>query len=927
MKTFRKVLCILFVCLFVAGSFPLIVFAQPDNGTVRYTVLLLDTELDFEMYDEYDYLLYLVDTPVDTIKKAAHGFTKQLLDAAGQNYIAVLTYSSSVKVECGFTDSESTLTRALNGISEGGQWADINSALKKADALLSEVQTPDAEKNIVLFTQGINFEGSHSESGVYSEDDCTWQRMDNEVAAYAYSNVTYKTAKNLHKKYNVYSIGLFQSFAGLPLDGMNLLNFAKRFASDIQNKGFYDVADPDDLPLVFESVADNILNPLEVMLYHTRRTVQSSAGAAEYIEITLYAFIQNKSKETAVGTKIRIDDLGGLKLLNAGSPLELKPGDIPAEEDKDVYWKLRAPIPEGEKSYQVKIVASSENSVAIEQYETVTVSGDISANQFGEHDRWSFVHYLPNYQIDAEHLSPLLDRYEQKERDKLQTKYTSITQPNAGWGGSCHGLSLAALLFKLNRLTPSEWDEDADLISDLRMRTVSSMVNYYFLMQWTPEHQAIKKRTVKMNDAEALRALEEELNDSAVMFGFDWTYKYSRDCVETLPNGQQITHKKGDKEPAGHTILAYGTPESSENGWTVNGVRYHNRIHLYDINTLDSQLVYSPSYLFYEITDGFFVDSAEWTVAKESAPNVYIDLYFTPSDPFVFHKKQINFISNDITELDVINIEDASLEADVILNTQSMLIANNLTTKLRVMNESGKYTDIDGLVSDGEFTLDTYYDTLYVPGSHMIPSLNILLDEEEAYTVLNTDNAPAIDFLMQYEDVYTYVYAENGTEVSFRPDGAVGLTGENASYRLTMVFDEDDSTTPWYKTTVEGSGANEIFMEQTRDGIVVTGDNLENLTIRTFGEDGEEILELSTDGEAMLITASADDRPTAFADTDGDGEFETRLASSLFTAAALQRFFSLLLTDWIGVLYTPALLVTLLPRLLWFGISVCIAFL
>ena len=260
MKRMTKLLSLVLAALMLVGMLPLGVWAAgetPSHEPVRYTVLLLDTEREFTMTYKGE-KIYTVKTPLEVIKEAAKRFVSQIQSASGTNYVAVVSYSASAKVNANFTTDMNSLNSAISGLSIGDQWANINAALLRADELLSGVTNPNATKNIVLFTQGIDSEGEYSSEGQYTQSDCDWRRTDNNIYHYQYSNVAYKTAHSLMDKYNMYSIGLFQQFGNVPQEGIELLNFAKRFSADLQNKGFYDVDDVDKLVFTFGNVAEDI---------------------------------------------------------------------------------------------------------------------------------------------------------------------------------------------------------------------------------------------------------------------------------------------------------------------------------------------------------------------------------------------------------------------------------------------------------------------------------------------------------------------------------------------------------------------------------------------------------------------------------------------------------------------------------------------
>lgn len=583
MKRYAKALSMLLAIIMMVGLLPLSIIAEDIHTPVRYTVLLLDTEKNFTMSID-NVVIYEVETPIEIIKKAAKNFVDQIQMAGGKNYVAVVSYSSSAKTETGFTADAEALKSSIDKIGIGGQFANINAALEQADTLLSGVTTEGAEKNIVLFTQGVNGEGKYSSTGHYSKDDCAFIRNDNKIGVYEYSNVTYETAQELHEKYSIYTIGFFEKFSEVPENGMPLLNFAKRFSSDLQNKNFYDVDDEDDLPFVFEDVAGDIINPLNVALDYTYVNVVELNGSESYIEISVNATVTNKSNADSVDTKIRIDELNGLSFISDITQNEYVIGTLASKTAKKVTWKLKADIPEGEKKYQIKVVAGSNNSVAIEKYLTITIDGNARANDFPKSDRWAFEHgAVANYIIDYNSYTWLLAYYNDNTvKDNLRRTYVDMR--SSTWGGSCHGMAISALLFKLNRLSPAYWNSVATSISDLSVDEARSLINYYQLMQSCPEQQNHFAQILNMSAVDRIALLEDLVSDSAVALGFNWTYKYKVDYVETNADGSKNEHKKGDSIPAGHTVIAYGVPENSASGWTVDGEVYHNRIHIYDVN-------------------------------------------------------------------------------------------------------------------------------------------------------------------------------------------------------------------------------------------------------------------------------------------------------------------------------------------------------
>jgi pimeloyl-ACP methyl ester carboxylesterase len=202
------------------------------STTNRYTVLVLDRS--GSMYG----------TPLSAMKTAATNFCDAVLKAEGNNYVAVVAYDTSAGILSDFVSDFATLQTAISGIRDLNM-TNTNDGLVKAGNLLSAISDgPGVIKNILLLSDGMPNEGAYSSSGPYTYADYYYRQ---------YANATYDTATNLKAQgYNIYTLGFFHSLTG------NELAFARQFMADLQNKGYYDVVDPNDLEFVFGEIADDI---------------------------------------------------------------------------------------------------------------------------------------------------------------------------------------------------------------------------------------------------------------------------------------------------------------------------------------------------------------------------------------------------------------------------------------------------------------------------------------------------------------------------------------------------------------------------------------------------------------------------------------------------------------------------------------------
>lgn len=201
------------------------------EGKTRYTVLLLDQSTSMR------------GLPMTNLKIAAKRFCEQTFQSQGTNYVAIVSYGSSAYERCLFTASYDETATAIDSISVQGS-TDITEAILKADELFQDVSNDEnVIKNVVLLSDGLPESGEYSDDGPYTSNDYRY---------YKYANAAYNAAEICKGKYNIYTLGFFHSLTGKNLE------FGQRFMNDLQNMGYYEVTDPEDLEFVFGEVAEDV---------------------------------------------------------------------------------------------------------------------------------------------------------------------------------------------------------------------------------------------------------------------------------------------------------------------------------------------------------------------------------------------------------------------------------------------------------------------------------------------------------------------------------------------------------------------------------------------------------------------------------------------------------------------------------------------
>lgn len=228
----------------------------------RYSVLLLD--VSGSMYG----------TPIAKLKEAAIRFCEQVLQAEGNNYIAVIPFTSTSYVKCNFTDNLDTLKAAINSLNASGSTSQY-AGLSRADELFSGVTDQNAIRNILLLSDGLPEGGLWTGTGQYSSSDYSY--------GYGYANSAYNKAVEMKPNYKIYTLAFFHSMDN------SILSFGRRFMNDLQNAGYYQVIDPSELEFEFGQIANQIISKSGLFKYAGEFNSYDDAQAMYYYSDNYFA--------------------------------------------------------------------------------------------------------------------------------------------------------------------------------------------------------------------------------------------------------------------------------------------------------------------------------------------------------------------------------------------------------------------------------------------------------------------------------------------------------------------------------------------------------------------------------------------------------------------------------------------------------------
>ena len=259
----KKLIAILLAAVVIVGCIPFSVSAQQNltrSTQKRYSVLVLDVS-DTAEFLKSGRTIYTANSAISYVKQSAKQFLTDLLNARGENYVAVVSFAEQAQLVSGFTNDISSVSQKVSSLTAHDTVRDINAGLTKANALLQDADT-DAVKNVILVTTGMTNAGTYSYSGAFDESTVgsNWYRTDTNIRLYAYANSACATAEAVKANATLYVLGLFQTMESMPEAGKNIAEFFRLTAATLATSEdtFYDVDDPSQIDFAFGEIVDDI---------------------------------------------------------------------------------------------------------------------------------------------------------------------------------------------------------------------------------------------------------------------------------------------------------------------------------------------------------------------------------------------------------------------------------------------------------------------------------------------------------------------------------------------------------------------------------------------------------------------------------------------------------------------------------------------
>ncbi len=447
--------------------------------------------------------------------------------------------------------------------------------------------------------------------------------------------------------------------------------------------------------------------------------------------------------------------------------------------------------------------------------------------------------------------SALLDLLQKK--DKLLYNIDGNIENHTNWGGSCRGMSAIVALVKSNIIATSELDNSKTTLSEVPINLhIQSIINFYQMQQKIPTIADLQAAFMKQDQEDQIKKMEEiihfaEEHKTAALISF----KY---------------YDSSKSDDGSHAILGYAI-ENGRFHFNIGGIDYQfdHRVLTYDPNSSGkNQNRYNYSIYYNDTTwaiPGYSIDgvvSKDNNFDKDSNDNtaqfriVIADTNFINAVDYRTGKKNFNSVQKNAYLY-------TNSKKRFAVNTPNGVdsVQNGLFNGRNTISDNGGVILVDAANSD--FNENQSYSIAY---SDLDSDYEIVSEEEP------------ISFSLGYENYYLSANSDQPGNVKFSPNGKVELTAkEDSSSSLSITANDGYHPLPWHTISIENPDTKEISLELNKDGVLLEGDDLTNITI--YGTDEEETQELkfSTEENKVLVSEEKEEL-VILEDSNKDGIFD-----------------------------------------------------
>ena len=497
---------------------------------------------------------------------------------------------------------------------------------------------------------------------------------------------------------------------------------------------------------------------------------------------------------------------------------------------------------------------------------TVTVKAPDNRFVWGQ-DNWNFDNserYFTNgYSVNDNVMSKMQSDCGLSDYEIARIKQTIKEDNEGGFGGSCFGMTVSEIMAKQGDLKLSRYGCNDIVNKNSNTSNATSVINFIQELQGISTYNQLVREIPYMSGDHTQYDFIDKL-ETVLSNENQWV---------KLSYGIRILDKNSGKYygAGSHAVLAYGV-ENCNYYSSVTRKTYDRRIVIADPNYLSYNYVYDDACLYYRSSDHSWI-IPYWNQQNSS----YAQLCYWNQDG---NLSTLTGIIRNIMKYDSL-VDVTNLMADYRVNHYIAGVEINNTSKNQTSVQQVKDTgnpnlDYSGSFGSGIARYDIEMDDSYNinENDEFYALWNPTANYEVSYTVPSDYYAT-----MDYEGLVYFIDVTNSTYTLFKPNGYVSLRGANANYDISILTESDQCVTDWFSVGVSGKETDNLTYRKTKDGYVLSAQNLKNVTVNAENKNVKVKKTFSTDYDSVLIYEIDENTIGLKVDKDGNGTYETDITN------------------------------------------------
>ena len=438
-----------------------------------------------------------------------------------------------------------------------------------------------------------------------------------------------------------------------------------------------------------------------------------------------------------------------------------------------------------------------------------------------------------------------------------------LYEPYRYWGGSCYGMSSWVVLNSHHIRSASEIDSTTTYLAEFLLdpfenSNIESAINFYQFQHYLSPIQEDSNGFMALSQKaqiDILAELGKHANQTGELFliCFQGYLDYLKDGSPNLESS------------IAHAVVGYGWEEIDPILLTVNGKTavYDHRIWIYDCSktkaTQDMNLYYN---------------GGNWTWC---IPGWNLISTSSQSTDSIHNNAVLELATNDVSLINTVDYTTGQA------NTGESVVSVTTDANARYsLGFNAVQADISGFSVSSDI-LDHGITVMLHPnitpdGTVSDTLATAVIPDAQEYVVTSTDDMMA--YTMQNEHYLTYSALDAPGSITFMSNGnTVIQSGIVADYTINLVANDGYHASDWCEIEISGT-ASVVSTETSEEGIIVTSDNLTNLTVYAENDGQTLTITASSEEDSVLITENSDGNLAVCEDIDADGIYETEIAAS-----------------------------------------------